>query len=1189
MSGMNWTKAQSRAIEHPGGENMLVAAAAGSGKTAVLVERIIRRILDKNDPVSVDELLVLTFTDSTAEEMRNKIASAIERRLAEDPDNRRLREQSMKLGAADISTIHSFAKKIITNNIHKTDIPADFSIADGNANATIINEALDDCLERFYERIDRDPSFAALTFGHGGIKNDKSLRKMIISLYAFARSLARPEKWLNDSVDMYRRAARSGLSDDSPWGKALAEAVRREIDSGFKNYRAIVRILCRSFPGNEKAMRFYVDEAARYSDLKNFDSLSEFYEKKNAMKFNTMPGATKEEKASPELMAEREKIKDHRDMAKDVVNEHKLFLYKDVEQITDGIIKQYPVIRTLKNILLMLMRRHRRMKLSLGLLDFNDLEHYLLNMLTNSRGEPTELCETLRGRYREIYVDEYQDTNNIQDTLFRVLSGGRGNLFMVGDLKQSIYGFRNASSALFLDKYNRYGAGSGGTLTILSDNFRSRGTVVRTVNEIFENIMTANTAGIDYDENERLKAGADFPAAEDESAYETELIICSPVPGKTRHEIEAEAVARRIIDLVYNRKTPIYDSKTGETRPIEFGDIAVLFRSISSPLDVYEAVFAEYGIPTLSKSGGFLESVEIGTVLAFLAIIDNPLQDIDLIAVMRSPIFGFTADELAAIRASRRKCSFYEAVEAAAESDDKAAGFIGALNKMREYSEYMGIHELVYKICYDFDYIAVASAMRGGEGRRANLRLLLKTASDFERKGLSGLFDFIEYLKNVSGNGGLRMAVTADGGSAVQLMTIHKSKGLEYPVVILANASYENTNSNPLVFSEKLGIALSYVDTERRVKYPTLPRDLVGYYNNIDERAEEMRLLYVAMTRAREKLIISFSETGKSKKWKKPFSDENGKIFSVCVEDTSILRDWIVFGLLNNENLDGLREMMENDISDFIVRGGAPVSVTFFRGTEDAPAAEPETAESGGVGADIDPEKLGAALEYEYPRAELTKIPLKLSVSEIKNYLRENIGEQEWEYTPRLRSIADRTFHRAERDDAAERGTITHFVLQHIDPLRTETPGETAAQISELAIKGVISEAQLERVDQDSIITLFNSETGAEIRAAAERGGLERELKMLFPMKASEVYGDPGPGDAEIIVQGVADCVCLSEDGAALIDYKTDSCTAEQAAALAEKYRVQIECYTRGIEAILGVSVKKRIIYFLTPGTAVEI
>ncbi len=1187
---MNWTKSQSRAIEHPGGANMLVAAAAGSGKTAVLVERIIRRILDENDPVSVDELLVLTFTDAAAGEMRNKISSAIERRLAEDPDNRRLREQALKMSMADISTIHSFAKKTITNNIHKTDIPADFSIADDSTNIPIINEALDDCLERFYERIDRDPSFAALTLGHGGIKNDKNLRDMIISLYKYARSLARPEKWLNDSVNMYRSAAHSASLDGTPWGDALSEAVRRDIDAGFKNYRAIVRILRRSFPDNENAMRFYVAEAVRYSDLKNFDSLSEFYEKLGAMKFLTAPRAAAWEKDYPELVAARAEIKAHRDMAKSVLK-GKIFSYGGADTMTDLIAKQYPIIRTLKNILLMLMRRHRRMKLGLGLLDFDDLEHCLLKMLTNRDGTPSELCGTLRGRYREIYVDEYQDTNNIQDALFSLLSGGRGNVFMVGDLKQSIYGFRSASSALFLDKYNRYSEGDGGSLTILSDNFRSRETVVRTVNEVFENIMSAATAGIDYNENERLKAGASFPDT-DGGIYRTELII-SGAGGKTRHHAEAEAIAGRIIELVCKQKLPIYDSLTGETRPIEFGDIAVLFRNISAPLPAYEEVFAEYGIPTLSRSGGFLESVEIETVLAFLAIIDNPLQDIDLIAVMRSPIFGFTADELANIRAGRRGGCFYEAAADAAKSDPKTAEFIAVLDKMREYSEYMGIHELIYKICYDLDYIAIASAMRGGDGRRANLRMLLKTASDFERKGLSGLFDFIEFLKTVSETGGLRMAVSAGGArSAVQLITIHKSKGLEYPVVILANTSNERRGSGSFVFSEKLGIGMSYVDTEKRLRYPTLPKDLIDRYNGIEERAEEMRLLYVAMTRAREKLIISFSETGISKKWKRPLADENGKIFSGCVENTAVLRDWIVFGLLNNENLGALREMMETDTSGFRVSGGAPASVTFFRDMSDEPLPA-ETAESAAdEGEDIDSEDLAAVLEYEYPGAELTKIPLKLSVSEIKNRLRENIGEQEWEYTPRLSSIADRTFRSAAQGSPAETGTITHFVLQHIDPLRTDTPEETAAQISELALKGIVSEKQLEQVDRSSVIALFESAVGAEIRRAAKRGNLKRELKMLFPMKASEIYGssgDPTLDNAEIIVQGVADCVCLNDGGAVLIDYKTDRCTAKQAKAQAEKYRVQIDCYTRGIEAILDVPVKKRIIYFLTPGTAVEI
>ena len=1198
---MNWTEAQTRAIEYRDDKNILVAAAAGSGKTAVLVERIIRKILDKTNPLSVDEMLVLTFTNAAAAEMKNKIAAAIERRLKDDPDNKHLRAQTMKLAGADISTVHAFAKKIITNNIHKTDLPAGFSLIDENENAMLLSEALDDCLERYYARIDKLSSFSDLTLGHGGIKNDDNLRDIILNIYNYARSLARPERWLNEAVDKYRQVYTSGTISGSDWEEPYLEAVREILRQGLESYRTVMNIIDSSFPEDHKITGFYTDEAARYAELAGFDSVEEFITKKNAMNFKRAPGLTKNEKEDPYLVAAHKSIAEFRQVSKDVLTSP-LIQYSDTEQMSRGIIMLYPRVRTLKNIVLMLYRRHSRLKLSRGMLDFDDLEHNLIKLIMNRDGSSAGFCDLLGKRYKEIYVDEYQDTNNIQDTLFRLISGGRGNIFMVGDLKQSIYGFRNATPALFLEKYRSYGEGEGGTLNVLADNFRSRREVIESVNEMFENIMFKSTAGIDYDENERLRPGADYPEADDETLYETEIIMSDVLvrdaesnslkTSPEKHTLEAIAVARKIVDLVHNQRLPIYDKEKGIQRPVEFGDITVLFRSPSGSLGAFEAVFREYGIPTVSDSGGFLESIEIQTVLAFLCIIDNPLQDIPLIAVMRSPIFGFTADELAAIRAEYGKGYFWNAVLSFGESDSKTREFIETVAQMREYSGYMKIHELIYKICYEHDYLAIAEAMHGGEERCANLRLLLKTASEFEQKGLSGLFDFMEYLGRVAESGSLRSAASTGGQlSAVTLMSIHKSKGLEFPVVILADTAHKSSHSDPVVRSESLGIGLYCVDTERRLKYSSLPRDLIKYFVGRDERAEEMRLLYVAMTRAREKLIISCTNAGSSKKWKRPLMDGN-KVTRSRIESTSVLRDWIVYGFLGNKNLDNLRHLMETDLSEMIPTGESRVKMTYLpieRLMEPEVVTVDVAEEEAEPEALIDPAALKEVLGYEYPYEPLTRVPLKLSVSEMKSLLRTDRNEQEWEYTPRLTSVSDRTFHSAAENTAAERGTITHYVLQHIDPTKTRTAEETIAQIDEMVSRGIISPKQLESVDKGSIVKLFESETGDIIRRAAADGRLERERDIMLYIKASEIYPELDGSDAEIMVQGVADCVCLTDDGAVIIDYKTNKCTAEYAEKLAEDYRVQIECYARGIKEILGVPVKERIIYFLTPGTAVTI
>ncbi len=1207
---MNWTEGQRDVIEYRGDKNLLVSAAAGSGKTAVLVERVIQRILDKEDPLSVDEILVLTFTNAAAAEMKNKISAAIEERIRDNPDDRHLAEQAVKLGSADISTIHAFAKKVLTNNIHKTDIPADFSLMDDSESAFLFGEALDDCLERYYGKIDKLSSFSDLTMGYGGVKNDNNLRYLITDLYNFSRTLATPEKWLNDSADMYKTVRKNGSLDGTIWKEAYISAVREILGDCTEMYNIILDTIRSAFSDTHNMFHFYNDEARRFSELANFETIDEFLDKKSKMVFDRAKPLPKADREEPLLVAANKKALDIRNDIKKKINDAILFKFNCEADIVRTISDLWPRIRTLKNITLMVMRRYRRLKLKRGEVDFSDLEHYLVELLMDKNGTPKDLCLALRKKYKEIYVDEYQDTNNIQDTLFALLSGDRGNVFMVGDIKQSIYRFRAASPGLFIEKYENYAKEEGGTLRILSHNFRSRKSVIEPINELFGNIMYKKTAGIDYTEEEALKAGAVYPDPPPgrEDLYTAEILMTNvmetnPETGKEttspdKTSLEARAVAERICRLVYEEKLPVYDSDSGETRPVEFGDIAVLFRSTKSNVPVYESEFLEYGIPVMSETGGFLESVEIQTVLAFLSIIDNPLQDIPLLAVMRSPMFGFTADELADIRAGNKKVNFYIAL---LENKDnpKTAEFLETLDYLRKCAAFMGIDELIYKICYDTDYIRIVGGMKGGAGRQANLKLLLKTASAFEGKGLSRLFEFMKYLERMSERGELRRATSASQTeSAVLLTTIHKSKGLEYPVVILADTVHFNTDRNPLTVSEKLGIGLPYVDVKRRLRYPSFPQTLIRHYNSLGENAEEMRLLYVALTRAREKLIISCTNAGHSKNWKNPIIGKDGKVINARIESTTVFRDWIVYGFINNENISGLRKIMDSDISHLRLSGKAPLLFGWSFGESSAKAQnETETrtgseAEDASSKSEIDADELEKILAYEYPGEMLTKMPLKMTVSEIKNSFRADEVEEEWEYTPRLLNGADRTFHSPSPESAAEIGTITHFALRHIDPQRTGSSEEIDEQLREMEEEGILSKTQLKAVRRTGIARLFKSKVGDIIKEADRCGKLLREVDMLFPVKASEIYPElenTPAGDADIIVQGIADCVCLTEDGAVLIDYKTDRCTAEQAPEKAEEYRVQIECYTKGLEGILKVPVKERILYFLTPGRAVEI
>lgn len=1222
---MNWTAAQKEAITYENKQNILVAAAAGSGKTAVLVERIIRKILDPTEPVSVDEILVLTFTNAAAREMKNKIAAAIEKKLKEIPDNQHLRSQTTKIAAADVSTIHSFAQKIISNNIHLTNIPAGFSLIGEAENELLLKDALEDCLERYYERFDILPSFKELTLGHGGIKNDDNLRRAITNIYKFSRSLAEPSKWLNNSVKMYFEVYKSGTVSGTEWENIFLSCIKNSTRQLLDYYNTIIEISEKELPEEHTHAVFFEKEAEMFREIMKCGNIEEYIENRQNIKFLTRPRISKKDKEDAYLAEVLKNIADIREEAKKLFKSNKLFSYENIDSLSSSISLLYPRIKTLKNIILMLERRYTRLKLMRSSLDFSDLEHQLIKLIMKSDGSPTEFCKTLSNKYKAIFVDEYQDTNNIQDKLFQLISGGKRNIFMVGDLKQSIYGFRNASPKLFLNKLTEYsGENNNGHLIRLSDNFRSRKNVIDSVNYLFKNVMSKSTAEIDYTEDERLQSGADYPEVKNPSDYKTELIMTDVLDKSSgsdtretafqnKHELEARTVAERISKLVTFDKLSVYDSKTGEQRPVEYGDIVILLRSTKNTAPIFEQVLREYNIPVISDSNeGYLDTIEIKTVLSFLEIIDNPLQDIPLIAVMRSPIFGFTADELAEIRTLNRHGNFYYCVKTAAQNDNtKAKKFFDVLNKMRGFSKYMGTDELIYKICYDLDYLAVAGSMSGGNIRQANLKILLQRAGDYERRAFKGLFSFVDYLNKINdSSSGMGQAKSTNGASsAVSITTVHKSKGLEYPVVILAGTTYGRPGGDSVLYDEKYGIGMEYIDVDKRIKHSCLSLDLIKYKKAKESKAEEIRLLYVAMTRAKEKLIISCTNEspGQSKGWKRPILNTRGEIISPYFENSKIFRDWIVLGYLPQKNAEKLREVMESDISELKIDEAQNIQFKYISYTDEninlsqkesidcektinedisisKPTDEPISKELA--------DELYNNLNYLYPNEELTRIPLKLSVSEIKRSMQDSLTEQDGEYTPILSSIADRTFHSASSGDAAEIGTITHYIMQHINPEFTQSEEQITEQITSLYANNVLTNSQISLIDKDSIIKFYSSEIGCRMRNAYLKGSLKREFKLLFPVSASEIYGDKVSSDsknAQIIVQGVADCFFIEDNEIVLLDYKTDNCSAIYAPKQAEKYKIQMDYYTKGIESIFGKKIKERIIFFLKPGTAVNI
>lgn len=1206
---MNWTKEQREAIEY-GGENILLAAAAGSGKTAVLVQRIIELISPlradgtKNEnPADIGELLVLTFTDAAASEMRDKIANAIRSALEQNPEDRHLKKQSIMVNSADISTIHSFCLNVLKSNIHLTELPVDFVPASKEESTMLLSDAIDSVLERYYSRIDRDSSFERLVMGYGGLKNDSDLRSLIISTLKFAKSMPYPAAWLNSAAAMYRHTAKEG-SLDRVWQDAAAELLDRYAEE----LESVYSVICErteSLLGEEHPYyEFFRRESAYVLGImkgaeRTYDGVRRAV---YSIAFNKI--ASTPRKTDAETKSIQKYIQSLRIEAKDAVKELQGVFARGGAAEAARIAECYPILRTLKNIVLTVDRAYKKNKYSKGLVDFNDLEHEALRLLADKDGNPTETALALRDKYREILVDEYQDTNNIQDTIFRAVSRDNTNIFMVGDIKQSIYKFRNAVPALFTEKYAAYGADKGaGHLIRLFKNFRSREGIVNAVNYIFDGIMSRAVGDVSYTDEEYLRFGAEYyPAPENTAALDTELhLICAggeladgeAVPecleGKDKTYFEAELCAKRIRDITDGSFT-VYDKNTGECRAVEYRDIVILIRSPKNAAPIFEEVLSRYSIPVYTQVGkSYLSSPEVLTVMSVLRAVDNPRCDIPLIAAMRSPIWGFSPDELAEIRCANRKCDFYGAVKESADAGNgKAAGFLADLDELRKMSGFLGVDRLIHEIYYGYGYYAYTGAMEHGEERRANLRLLYERAAEFEHTKLSGLFSFMNYIETVKKSGGdlTPARIFGEGDNVVRIMSDHKSKGLEFPVVILADIrhKFNSDDLKPAVLRhESLGIGMDFVDTKRRVRYPTISRTLVRRRIKSELMSEEMRVLYVALTRAREKLIIISTVDERAKKWRSPLLDGNGRVLESYVRGCENCFEWLTAALFPHRGAENMRDFC--GAAAVSIRGGAEFGLKTFvyENAAKIPLAAHHAAaeDAGGTenAAAFCGDKIKEILDYEYPGLAESGIPVKVSVSEAKR-----MQAEDGEYVPRLEGLEPQTLSEPEEIVGAERGTVVHFVIQYADEKKIRTAEDVRGLLSEMCRGGVITEKQAAAVDAESVCRLFTGELGQRM-CAADR--VEKEFSFYTTASADELYHNGS--SAPVLLQGTIDCFFTEGDRVILLDYKTDKVKdAAAARKRAESYRVQMKYYKKGLSEILGRPVDECYLYFLECDTAVE-
>lgn len=934
MGETNWTQEQKKAI-FTKNCNLLVAAGAGAGKTAVLVERIIQRITDVDANCDIDSMLIVTFTNAAASEMRERISDALSKEIDKEPGSKKLHRQLTLLSKANIMTIHSFCLLVIRNNFHFLDIDPNFRICDETEGLLLRTEALEEVFEECYETLDVD--FLNLADAYGG-KDDIPLQEIVLGIHRFAQSAPWPKAWLLDAAEKFN------IKDDfdfatTIWAKVLLRDIKIELE-GFKSMLlySIEEIL------ETEELEHYLDtyrhgEEDIVSIIKEEDFIAI---SKMILSFSFEKLATKKIK-DENVISIRDKVKKLKDTVKKGMDKLKVEVQFDMSQINLQIKKMYPLMKSLSQLIIEFDNRFAQKKREKGVVDFNDIEHFCLDILTDKdeQGEviPSDVAQYYRKKFEGVLVDEYQDSNMVQEIMMNMISRSGEkqditkvdskidvpNRFMVGDVKQSIYRFRQAMPEIFLRKYNTYSEEEGAfqRKVKLFKNFRSRKEVIDAVNYIFKQIMSENVGELEYNEDEELKVGSNYDNSfshlveinilEKKSSEKTEE---SEMQDRENEDIkvdekeisddiqlEARLAAHKINELMEGFK--VFDSSSKSYRNLKYRDIVILMRTTANWAAIFMDEFKVKGIPVFADTGsGYFETIEIKTMLSLLQLIDNPLQDIPCISVLRSPIASFKPEELVDIRLVDRQTPFYVAMKIIYEGLDtqktkhvscelkiKVDNFMKHIIVWRQKTLHMSIDEFIWYLYIDTGYFGFCAAMPGGNQRQANLRILFERARQFEKTSYRGLFNFVNFinrLKYSSGDMG-SAKILGENEDVVRIMSIHKSKGLEFPVVLICGTG-KNFNmmdlSKTILFHQELGFGPDFVDTQRRITYPTILKQVLKHKIKFETLSEEMRILYVAMTRAKEKLVITGmvkNVTESCSKWSRLSQSCDEKIEQYCV------------------------------------------------------------------------------------------------------------------------------------------------------------------------------------------------------------------------------------------------------------------------------------------------------------------
>lgn len=1239
---MSWSKEQLSAIQARH-QNLLVAAAAGSGKTSVLVERIIQRVLDKEEPVDIDRMLVVTFTNAAAAEMRERVGAALSEALQDTHDAKYIERQLLLLNSASISTIHAFCQSVIRQHFHLLNLSPKFRVANEVETGLLKLNLLERLFEAKYAAV--EAGFLAVVEHYGGEKSDDSLYALVLSLYDFSRSHLEPETWLSGLKAKFDLPVDANI-EDTPWSKIIRDKFIMDMKG---SRQALERLCCEvTKPGNPAAYM-----GVFRSDIGVLDGLIEaaasswqvLYNAINSCEFERLPSVGKEvDKENKEyFQAERNKAK------KKISDCRDSMFTRSPEDLLDDMRLAAPVVSALAELVNDFAAEYSKAKLSKGILDFNDLEHYCLKVLAEegngAKLRPSIAAKALQEKYVEIMVDEYQDTNGVQEAILQLVArSSEPNLFMVGDVKQSIYRFRLAEPELFLQKYRSYaGSGKDECRVDLARNFRSRAGILQAINFVFRQVMNPEVVELEYGEVECLYPGADYPPTErtclegpvevlvidntsdkgessaqarDDSAAESqessedasEHEMAEEFSG---FELESMLIVRRIKELVAS-KCYVWDKHAKQYRPLAWRDIVILLRSVKGKADILLETMRQAGIPVYAElAEGYFQETEVQVILSLLSIIDNPRQDIHLAGTLRSPLGGFSEAELAEIRLCDRRGDLWEAVSQAAivlsEEHEptrlKLKSFLAQLNGWRSMARCKGVPELVWKIYRDTGYYDYVSGLPGGIIRQANLRALYDRARQYETTNFRGLFRFLRFIDKLKDKGSDMSVARALGESedVVRVMSIHKSKGIEFPVVFVADMGklFNMQDSRQTVLKhKKLGLGVYASPPGVRLRYPTLARHGIAIKQEMETRAEELRILYVAMTRAREKLILTASTSNLAKKclkWHGQAGTMDEFLPDTAIAAANSYLDWLGPALMRHSDGAVIAEYAGREQEEYMLADRESHWDIKIVKSAELSLPEEQMVDStlldkirkleqleAGEGTDWVDKKLG----WQYPQQITVGKPAKMSVTEIKQRF-ETMNSSESVRMYEKTHIYDqpRFIQTNHKLTPAEMGTAMHTVMQHLDLARDLSIEGLKTQVEGLVLKEMLLSEHAETIDLKAVADFFHSLLGQRMLAATY---LKREVPFSLMLPAERFYPEMRGSEEKVFVQGVIDCLFRDKDGLILLDYKTDR-MQNNTAALKEKYGIQLQIYAEAVQTIFKEAVKEKYLYVFSTGETVKI